>query len=266
MNPFDTPLAARLYAEGRPFHHPRVADLMRPHLPRRVPRALDVACGTGLSTRILLEFAEEVTGCDGSRCMLDAAFQDPRITYVCAPATAMPFGDESFGLITLGSGLHWFAAEAFLGEAARLLSPGGHLVVYDHAFTGGMTRSPAYAEWHHREYLTRFPPPPRASATPDAAALRRAGLEQTCAATFESDLPFSPAGLASYLLTQSNVLAALQDFRLHVEDVRAWIIAGVSSTFRLPAESFRFAGTVMMYRRTGSRPELPLCRREGVFQ
>lgn len=82
-NPFSTSLAASLYAKGRPFYHPVIAELLRSALGKdfHVRHALDVACGTGLSTRILLEFADSVTGCDDARAMIDEAFLDPRITY-----------------------------------------------------------------------------------------------------------------------------------------------------------------------------------------
>lgn len=250
MNPFDSSLAARLYAQGRPFYHPLIADLIRPHVGDCARRALDVACGTGLSTRILLESADEVTGCDASQPMLDAAFQDTRIRYAYASATEMPFQDAQFDIITLGSGLHWFDGIPFVHEAVRLLAPGGHLIIYDHGFAGEMSYCPQYAEWHRSAYLGRFPPPPRGSGQPNPALMCEGGLIEVASTTFAHHWPFFSAdALAGYLLTQSNVLAAAQGARLIIEGARAWIIAGASPAFRLAQELFRFTGRVTIWKR-----------------
>lgn len=252
MNPFDSPLAARLYARGRPFPHPLVADLFRPHVPAKVAHALDVACGTGLSARILLEFADQVAGCDASQPMLDAAFQDPRLTYHCATATAMPFDDEHFGLITLGSGLHWLEADAFLREAQRLLAPGGQLVIYDHGFTGQMACRPDYQTWHREQFLARFPAPPRSVSTLPTSPAATFGFTQTFQTGFEHHWPMSVASHADYLLTQSNVLLPLHNQATTPEEVRGWIQATTLDLFRLPQETFRFAGRVTIFRRAPS--------------
>lgn len=248
MNPFSSASAARLYAAGRPFYHPLLADHIRIHVTQRVSRALDVACGTGLSTRILLEFADEVIGCDTSQPMLDEAFRDPRISYVCAPATAMPFDDDDFDFITLSSGLHWFGAAAFLGEATRLLISGGKLVINDHGFAGVMACRPDYQHWHQELYLAHFPPPPRASSVIDSAMAKHAGLVKISHTTFDHLWPLSPDALAAYLLTQSNVLVAV-DVATNTESIRAWVKDGTAPCFQLPQECFRFAGQVTIWQK-----------------
>jgi len=95
--------------------------------PSRGRRALDLACGTGLSTRGLVTRGVAVTGIDiapnmlevAKRCGLEgAAFYEAR-------AEALPFADESFALVTCGQAFHWFDGPRVLREIARVLVPGG---------------------------------------------------------------------------------------------------------------------------------------------
>jgi predicted TPR repeat methyltransferase len=61
VNPFVGAAVAARYARARPQLHDRVVALLEERLPP--PRlALDLACGTGLSTRPLSSFAASVVG------------------------------------------------------------------------------------------------------------------------------------------------------------------------------------------------------------
>jgi SAM-dependent methyltransferase len=94
-------------------------------------RALDVGTGTGRNLPLLASAgARLVVGLDMSLPMLG------RTTYglprVCADACRLPFPDSSFDLIC--SSLMVGDLEdlgAWLGEATRVLAPGGHLVYSD---------------------------------------------------------------------------------------------------------------------------------------
>src|SRR6185503_5916696 len=59
MNYFNTKAAAERYSTGRPDFHrttiKHIKDFLR--LETKLDRALDIACGTGLSTKALLEIA-----------------------------------------------------------------------------------------------------------------------------------------------------------------------------------------------------------------
>ena len=68
-NPFAAVQVGALYARGRPYHHPRSLARLRALLAggnadADVERALDVACGTGMSTVALADFADMVVGLD----------------------------------------------------------------------------------------------------------------------------------------------------------------------------------------------------------
>ena len=90
-------------------------------------RALDLACGTGLSTRGLVARGVAVTGIDIAPNMLDVARRAglPGATFFEGRAEALPFADESFALVTCGQAFHWFDGPRVFGEIERVLVPGG---------------------------------------------------------------------------------------------------------------------------------------------
>src|SRR5687767_15675923 len=93
MNYFNTKAAAERYSKGRPDFHKNtikhIRDFLR--LETKLDRALDIACGTGLSTKALLEIAANVYGTDVSQDMLDFACKTGGIKYATAPAEEQPF-------------------------------------------------------------------------------------------------------------------------------------------------------------------------------
>lgn len=95
--------------------------------PLRGRRALDLACGTGLSTRGLAARGVAVTGIDIAPNMLDVAKRTGMsgASFHEARAEALPFADESFALVTCGQAFHWFDGPRVLSEIARVLVPGG---------------------------------------------------------------------------------------------------------------------------------------------
>ena len=99
-------------------------------------RALDIACGTGLSTRGLTSRGIQTTGIDIAATMLDAARQAglTGATFFEARAESLPFADGAFGLVTCGQAFHWFEARVVLDEIERVLVRGGaHAQYWKHA-------------------------------------------------------------------------------------------------------------------------------------
>lgn len=90
---------------------------------------LDVACGTGL---VLREFGEahRLVGIDLAWGMLaQAQRHDPATALVQGVAEQLPFRDNSFDLVTVGQAIHWLKLEQFVTTVARVLKPGGWLIV-----------------------------------------------------------------------------------------------------------------------------------------
>jgi SAM-dependent methyltransferase len=216
-NPFTA--AADRYAEGRPYHHART---LRRALAGETPRvALDVACGTGLSTRALAELGIDVVGVDVAPAMVARARADTALPYAVAAAEALPLAAGTVDLVTVGSGVHWFDQRRFAAEAARVLRPGGGLLLYEHA--GPTLPDPAYPDWLRGTYLRRFPTPARGALAADFPAAGVFVPERTD--RWLDEVPMSRARFAAYLATHSNVAGEPPD------RVRAWFEAELAPFF-----------------------------------
>ena len=250
MNYFRHDTAAARYARGRPYFHPLVVARIRAalRLTAPLPRALDVACGTGQSTVALEALAARVVGTDRSRAMLAAAPRHPRVAYVAAAAERQPFAGASFDLLTVALAFHWFQRAPFLAEVRRLLRPAGWLVIYDNAFLGRMLENRAFEPWCRESYAARYPSPPRDQRPFTDDDARAHGFRFTGRERFENTVTFSAEELARYLMTQSNVAAALEEGAEHPDDVRAWLARSVAPFFPAPRATFRF-GTEVWYLR-----------------
>jgi ubiquinone/menaquinone biosynthesis C-methylase UbiE len=101
------------------------------HVGRAPERILDVGCGTGEGTLFLArEFPQaRLRGVDVSEEMVRAAVAkvglDPegRIAFKLGDAAALPYPDDSFDLVAQ------LNMPPFFDELARVLRPGGHVVV-----------------------------------------------------------------------------------------------------------------------------------------
>ena len=100
---------------------------------------LDVATGGGHTALKFAPHVAHVTASDITPAMLEAAEQYltgkgvSNVTFKRVAAEAMPFDDASFDLVTCRTAPHHFDdAALFVQEAARVLKPGGVLLVQDH--------------------------------------------------------------------------------------------------------------------------------------
>jgi ubiquinone/menaquinone biosynthesis C-methylase UbiE len=101
-------------------------------------RVLDVGCGTGYALRRLaaaLPEAKVFTGVDPAEQMVSVAREssdDPRLSFLSGTAERLPVPDASFDLVISTTSFdHWVDQRAGLAECARVLAPGGHLVLTD---------------------------------------------------------------------------------------------------------------------------------------
>lgn len=100
--------------------------------------ALDVCCGTGDFSRVLRRRVGPngtVVGLDFCRPMLDQAVQKGvKAEFVLGDACRLPFGSGRFDAVTVGWGLRNVPdIGAAVGEAHRVLKPGGQFVTLDMA-------------------------------------------------------------------------------------------------------------------------------------
>lgn len=202
---------------------------------------MDVACGTGQSAVALTAIAERVIGIDISRNMLAHAERNERVRYVRSRAESMPFPNGSASIISCALAFHWFIRDRFLDEAARVLQADGLLLIYNNGFKGIMRENPAFQHWSQKVYVQHFPTPPRDSRplTPEEAA--RAGFKFIKEDYYENEVGFSPEKLVAYLMTQTNVVAALEQGRESLESAYRWLHRQVSPFFANDRATFVFS-------------------------
>ncbi|MCJ2094909.1 methyltransferase domain-containing protein [Methylobacterium sp. J-072] len=96
-------------------------------------RVLDIGCGAGTLAQRLAEDGAAVTGVDpGAAALEKARSAVPGTRFEAASAEALPFPDGSFhGAVMLNALHHVPDPAAALAEAARILVPGGILVVVE---------------------------------------------------------------------------------------------------------------------------------------
>ncbi len=246
MNYFAHSTAAERYALNRPCFHPLVAERIRDFLGLKCPVevALDVACGTGQSALALTEIAQAIIATDLAPGMLAQAPIHERIRYVEAPAEQLPLGDRSADLMTVSLAFHWFDRGRFLAEARRVLRPEATLVIYSNGFHGRMMENPEFARWNRESYLTRYPTPARHDQPFTDEDAQASGFLFVGRERYTNEISFSPEQLAQYLMTQSNVIAAVEQGSETLSDVHSWLLDNVSPLFPSPQGTFLFGGEI----------------------
>lgn len=243
--------SAKRYGQYRPYFHPLVVEKMKAQLTLDWPlvRVLDIACGTGQSTQALLSLADSVIGFDISDAMLLENMAHPKIHLLKSPAEQLPFSNKSFVLATVGLAYHWFNRDKFLPEIARVLQDGGYFVIYNNGFSGIMLDNPRFEEFSKGIYPEKYPTPPRDYRPTTEEHLFTNGLVSLHRETYKNEVTFSIDALANYLMTQSNIIAALQAGE-SPEMIYQWLIATLEPYFRQKEEQFQFGGWIEYLKRS----------------
>jgi SAM-dependent methyltransferase len=140
---------------------------------------LDVGCGIGGPARMLAaEFGCEVTGLDltESYCLTAAELSRRvglagRTRFLCTSALHLPFADRTWPLAwTQHASMNVADKRAFYAEIARVLAPGGRLVLYD--IIAGPVREPHFpVPWAAEPRASFLLPAPEMHARLTAAGL-----------------------------------------------------------------------------------------------
>ena len=118
------------FAYDRLLGPPRTDELVRMlDLPAR-GRLLDAGGGTGRASAALHSFVDDVVVADLSWPMLRQGRKRNGMKAVQARTEALPFPDGIFERVVVVDALHHFSSQrAALAELARVLSPGGRILI-----------------------------------------------------------------------------------------------------------------------------------------
>lgn len=178
-------------------------------------RILDLGTGTGHLARGFALRGARVTGLDIAGGMMDAAraldaAAGTRIDYITASAEATGLPADSFDLVTAGTCWHWFDGNRAALEAARLLRPGGHLLIANLiwlalpgnvvAATEEMIRA-ANPSWNlgTRDW----------QGAPELADLAATGFDARESFSVDYDIPYSPEAWRGRIRASAGVSASL---------------------------------------------------------
>lgn len=122
------------YARFRPSYPPETIDVLREEC-GLTPDSIvaDIASGTGLFTRLLLENGNRVFGIEPNEKMRRAGEEYlagyPNFSSVNGTAEATTLAEQSVDLIACAQAAHWFDRNRAMREFQRILKPRGYLVL-----------------------------------------------------------------------------------------------------------------------------------------
>ena len=145
-----------------------IADSIEHAVLRLNPRAgeyvLDLATGTGWTSRLVARRGATVTGVDIATGLLEAAerraaAEQLRIRYMQADAEELPFEDASFDAVVSTCGVMFASRpEAAANELARIVRPGGRIALTTWTSDGNLFKM--------FQVMKPYMPPPAAPAPP----------------------------------------------------------------------------------------------------
>jgi AbrB family looped-hinge helix DNA binding protein len=224
------------YASFRPPVHRKILERALPP-GMAFHTALDVGCGAGVSTQALAGFVDFAIGMEPVAGMLP---KQPG--FFAGAAEAIPVRHDSIYLMTAAGSLNYADVNLFFPEAARVLRPGGLLVVYD--FEPGRTfpNSGRLDHWF-RAFIERYPWPPHEGGelNPEILCDLAAGFRLTNQECFEIAIPLAREFYLEYMLTETNVASALRRGAPR-EEIRSWCARTLDAFWKEGAREILFRG------------------------
>lgn len=196
---------AAVYERARVEHSCAALDLViRETQLGNAAAVVDLAAGTGKLTRLLAKRFPNVVAIEPEDAMRAYIMGDAR----AGSAEAMPLGDASVDAVFVADAFHWFDAPAALAEIARVLRPGGWLVLVWNRWWQTDPPLPADAVALLDAPFRRFGRARDRAAGPDwRDAFPHAAFEPRHEATVEEETSLAVDALVDLFLTTSSLAA-----------------------------------------------------------
>ena len=122
------------YVRYRPGYPSAVLDLLRAECGLSAEHTIaDIGSGTGILSKLFLENGNPLFGVEPNTEMRQAGEEFlhsfPSFVSVAASAEATTLGNATIDFVTAAQAFHWFDPQAARREFARILKPGGSVVI-----------------------------------------------------------------------------------------------------------------------------------------
>jgi SAM-dependent methyltransferase len=166
----------------------------------------------------------------------------PGASFIVGRAESLPFAAGSFDLVTAAGSLNYVDLDLFLPALARVLAPGGVMVIYDFS-TGSRFRDDPRLDAWFASFAERYPPRPGYELDVTAIDYGRFSLRLATYEEFDVAVPMSLAAYLAYVLSESGVEMAIARGDTE-EEVRAWCEASLAGVFGEEPREVLFAAYV----------------------
>ncbi len=106
-----------------------------------------------------------------------------------------------------------------------------------------------FETWNRDQYLVRYPTPPRNNQPLTDADVLAYGFVPSAFDKFDHEVEFTPEQLVNYLLTQTNVISAVEMGREELQSVAQWLLDSVQPLFIGITERFLFGCQIQFLKR-----------------
>lgn len=248
-NPFVIDEEALRYDRYRPQYHDIPFGLIKQELDSPLESVLDVACGTGHSTKALAKISESVVGCDLSPSMLQVARKNLDVEFVCADAQKLPFDNNQFDLVNISMAFHWVDQEKFFAEALRVLKPGGYLCIESFGFKDREFTDPEKMKLHDDLFQRHLPSASRRKAFPDFHQVAQNGFRLFKEINYDHQVSMKADEFINLVKTWSNFQILSKEEKKQVAEKMCKVYSVIFANKSL---DLKFSGRVFLLKTSDS--------------